>query len=191
MPPARDAIVDAAQAEFLRLGYDGASIRAIARAAGVDPALVHHYFDNKADLFGEAIASPIRPDRIVAEVLKGPRADIGTGIVRILVTRLDDERAQATVLGLLRTALGHEFAARMLRQFLVREVLHRIADELGLDDGELRASFAGSQLVGLVVARYGIRIGPLAEASNEEVIARVGAVVQWHLLGDLSSGPGG
>lgn len=191
MPPARDAIVDAAQAEFLRSGYDGASIRAIARAAGVDPALVHHYFDNKADLFGEAIASPIRPDRIVAEVLKGPRADIGTGIVRILVTRLDDERAQATVLGLLRTALGHEFAARMLRQFLVREVLHRIADELGLDDGELRASFAGSQLVGLVVARYGIRIGPLAEASNEEVIARVGAVVQWHLLGDLSSGPGG
>lgn len=151
---------------------------------------MHHYFDDKANLFTEAIASPIRPDRIVAEVLKGPREEIGTSIVRILVTRLDDERVRATMIGLLRTALGHEFAARMMRQFLVREVLHKIADELDLEDGELRASFAGSQLVGLVVARYGIRVGPLAEASNEQVIARVGAVVQWHLLGDTASPPG-
>lgn len=182
--------MDAAAAEFSKSGYDGASIRAIARAAGVDPALVHHYFEDKAGLFAESIAAPIRPDQVVAEVLRGPRDQIGTGIVRVVVTRLADERVRAGIIGLLRTGLGHEFAARMLRQFLVREVLHRITEELGLDDGELRASFAGSQLVGLIVARYGIRLGPLAEASDEEVIARVGAVIQWHLLGDQSTGPG-
>jgi hypothetical protein len=75
----------------------------------------------------------------------------------------------------------------MLRQFLLREVLHRIAESLELPDGELRASFAATQIIGLIIARYGIRIGPLAEASPDEVVARVGPVVQWHLLGT----PGG
>jgi hypothetical protein len=72
----------------------------------------------------------------------------------------------------------------MLRQFIIREVLKRIATELKVEDAELRASFAATQVVGLVIARYGLRIEPLASASPEEVIARVGPVVQWHLMGD-------
>ncbi len=182
---ARASIVAAAQREFMKSGYDGASMRAIAREANVDPALVHHYFSDKADLFAESISAPLRPDQVVGEVLRGPRDQIGVGIIRNVVARLNDERARSVAIGLLRTGLGHEFAARMLRQFLLREVLHRITTELDLDDGELRASFAASQIVGLIVARYGIRLGPLAEASDEQVIARVGAVVQWHLLGDV------
>jgi AcrR family transcriptional regulator len=179
----RADIVAAARVEFADNGYDSTSLRAVARRAGVDAALVHHYFADKAGLFAATVDVPIRPDRLVAEILRGPRDMIGETIVRTIVTEFDDRPTRDAFLALLRTALGHEFAARMLRQFLVREVLSRIASELAVEDGELRASLAASQLVGLIIARYGIRLGALADATPDEVIARVGPVVQWHLLG--------
>jgi AcrR family transcriptional regulator len=184
---AREDIVRAARRAFAERGYDDVSLRAVARDAGVDPALIHHYFPDKAELFAATMAIPVRPDRIVAEILAGPHDAIGASIVRAIVTRFEDPGVRGPILTLVRTALGHEFAARMLRQFLLREVLHRIAEALELPDGELRASFAATQIIGLIIARYGIRIGPLAEASPDEVIARIGPVVQWHLLG----APGG
>ena len=180
---ARAEIVAAARVEFAENGYDSTSLRAVARRAGVDAALVHHYFADKADLFAATVDVPIRPDRLVAEILRGPRDAIGETIVRTIVTEFDHRATRDAFLALLRTALGHEFAARMLRQFLVREVLSQIASELDVEDGELRASLAASQIVGLVIARYGIQLGALADATPDEVIARVGPVVQWHLLG--------
>jgi AcrR family transcriptional regulator len=186
---AREHIVQAARRAFAERGYDDVSLRAVARDAGVDPALIHHYFPDKAELFAATMAIPIRPDRIVAEILAGPRDAIGASIVRAIVTRFEDPAVRAPILTLVRTALGHEFAARMLRQFLLREVLHRIAETLELPDGELRASFAATQIVGLIIARYGIRIAPLADASTDEVVARVGPVVQWHLLGSAGGPP--
>ncbi|MDQ1531444.1 MAG: hypothetical protein QOE37_1549 [Microbacteriaceae bacterium] len=187
----RAAIVRAAAKEFSEAGYDGISLRAVARRAGVDPALVHHYFADKADLFAASLEIPIRPDLLVRQVLQGPRDRIGTSIVRTLIGRLADPGTRDAVMALVRTALGHEFAARMLRQFLLREVLHRITTALELDDGERRAALAASQLVGLMIARYGIRLGPLAEASDEDVVATVGSVVQWYLTGDLERNPPG
>ena len=181
---ARAAIVRAAALEFADSGYDGASLRAVARRAGVDPALVHHYFSDKPELFAAALELPIRPDRIVAELLAGPREVLGTSIVRAIVTRFADPATRTAVLALLRTAMGHEFAGRMLRQFLLRELLQRITGTLGFEDGERRAAFAASQIVGLMVARYGIRIGPLAEASDDDVVATIGPVLQWYLTGD-------
>lgn len=181
----RAAIIEAATEEFSATGYDGASLRAVARRAGVDAALVHHYFATKADLFAATLDLPVRPDRIAVDVLKGPRDEIGTTVVRTLVTRFADPRTRTTIITLVRTALGHEFAGRMLRQFLLRELLQRITAELGLDDGERRAAFAASQILGLIVARYGLRLGPLAEASDDEVVQAVGPVVQWYLTRDL------
>jgi AcrR family transcriptional regulator len=179
----RALIVAAAAAEFARDGYDATSMRAVARVAGVDPGLVRHYFDTKADLFAEAVAVPMRPDRIVARALAGPREHVGENLVRAIVMTLDEPGASDRVLRVLHTALGQEFAARMLRQFIMREVLRRIAKEIGEDDAELRASFAASQVVGLLVARYGVRIEPLASAPVDEVVRRIGPVLQWHLTG--------
>ncbi len=179
----RAEIVAAAGHEFLAHGYDGASVRAIARRAGVDPALVHHYFDGKADLFAESIKAPIRPDRIVREILRGPRDQVGDSLVRMLLTTMEDEKTRGRVIGLIRAALGHDFAATMLRQFLFREVFHRIAEGLDVPDGELRANLTATQVVGLMVVRYGVRPEPLASASIDEVARRVGPVIQWHLLG--------
>jgi AcrR family transcriptional regulator len=166
-------------------------MRSIARRAGVDPALVHHYFQDKADLFAESISAPIRPDRIVKEILAGPREKIGENIIRYLLAALDDKVARTRMISLLHTALGQEFAATMLRQFLTREVLRRIADAIGGPDAELRASLAASQIVGLIVVRFGVRIEPLATAPVDAIVAMVGPVIQWHLAGDgpLSRGP--
>ena len=179
----RSTIVKAAAAEFASRGYESASMRSIARKAGVDPALVHHYFAEKADLFAESISAPIRPDRIVKEILAGPREQIGENIIRFLLGALEERGARTRIISLLHTALGQEFAATMLRQFLAREVLQRLASAIGGESQELRASLAASQIVGLIIARYGIRIEPLASAPAEEIIQRVGAVVQWHLTG--------
>lgn len=180
----RSLIVDAARAEFSEKGYDAASLRAVARRAGVDAALVHHYFSDKADLFAATVAFPLRPDVLVSEILRGPRDAIGATVIRTILTQLDSRPARDGVVALLRTALGHEFAARMLRQFLLREVLARVAGELDAPDAELRASLAGSQIVGLIVARYGIRLDALASASIDEVVKRVGPVVQRYLMGE-------
>ena len=180
----RSHILTAAAAEFTRDGYESTSMRGIARAAGVDPALVRHYFADKAGLFGEAIAAPMRPDRLVATALGGPRERVGENLVRYVIQTLDDPATSRRVISMMQTALGQEFAAGMFREFLIREVLKRIATELLDEDAELRASFAATQVVGLVIARYGLRIEPLASASADEVVARVGPVVQWHLMGN-------
>ncbi|MCU1505050.1 MAG: hypothetical protein QOG18_1543 [Microbacteriaceae bacterium] len=180
----RGGIVAAAAAEFASRGYESASMRSIARRAGVDPALVHHYFQDKADLFAESISAPIRPDRIVKEILAGPREKIGENIIRYLLAALDDKTARTRMISLLHTALGQEFAATMLRQFLTREVLRRIADTIGGPDAELRASLAASQIVGLIVVRFGVAIEPLATAPVDVVVAMVAPVIQWHLSGD-------
>jgi len=184
----RGLIVKAAGAEFAAGGYDATSLRAIARRAGVDPSLVHHYFATKADLFAATVRVPVRPDRVVAEVLAGPRDRIGADLVRALVVALDAPGASRRVIRLLHTALGQEFAATLLRQFVSHEILARIARSIGGDDPELRASLAASQMVGLIVARYGVRVEPLASASADEVARRIGPIVQWHLTGDLPDG---
>ncbi|MFT4285399.1 MAG: TetR family transcriptional regulator [Protaetiibacter sp.] len=180
---ARSAILRAASAEFLASGYDDTSLRAVARRAGVDPALVHHYFDDKAALFAEALEAPVRPQDIVRLALAAPRDRLGETIVRAVLEAIDVPATRDRMRQLVRTALGHDFAARMLRQFLVREVLSRIAGELDAPDAELRATLAASQIVGLLVVRAGIQAEPLASAPVDEVVRRVGPVVQWHLVG--------
>jgi len=180
---ARSQIVAAAAKAFLAEGYDATSMRAIARQAGVDPALVHHYFEDKAALFAEAVSVPVRPDLIVRQVLRGPRDQMGVNLVTVALTAMEEGKAKDRIIALIRTALGHDFAATLLRQYIVREVLHKVADDLEVEDGELRATAVASQLVGLFLVRYGIKAEPLASAPISEVARRIGPAIQWHLTG--------
>jgi AcrR family transcriptional regulator len=180
---ARDDILKAASKEFAERGYDSASLRAIARRAGVDPALVHHYFADKAELFAETIAAPIRPDRLLEMVLRGPREATGTSIVRYVLEQLGAPQARTRVVALLRAALGTGPATRVFKEFLVREVFLKLARAAGGDDAELRADLAASQVVGLMVIRFVLRVEPLASAPVEDLVQRVGPVIQWHLTG--------
>jgi AcrR family transcriptional regulator len=179
---ARAAILKAATAEFLANGYDDTSLRAIARRAEVDPALVHHYFADKAALFAESLEAPVSPKDIVQLALAAPRDQVGAAVVRAVLEAIDAPATRDRMRQLVRTALGHDFAARMLRQFVVREVLARIASALDVPDAEFRATLAASQIVGLMVVRAGIQAEPLASASIDDVVARVGPVLQWHLI---------
>lgn len=180
----RSAILRSAADEFAERGYEAASLRAIARRAGVDPALVHHYFDGKPDLFAATLEAPLRPDRVLEVVLAGPRDAVGESLVRYLLERLDDDRAARRMVVILRTVLGGGPGTRMVREFLTREVLAKLAALNEGADAGLRAELAAAQLVGLIVTRYALRVEPIASAPADELARRVGPVVQWHLFGD-------
>ncbi|MFF2053965.1 TetR family transcriptional regulator [Leifsonia sp. NPDC058194] len=182
---ARDAIVRAAAEEFVERGYDATSLRAVARRAGVDSALVHHYFDGKPALFAAALEAPLRPDRVLDVVLSAPRAEIGERLVRYLCEQLDDGPAAGRMVVVLRTALGSGPGTRMVREFLTREVFSRLAAlNEGAGDAGLRADLAAAQIVGLIVTRYVLKLDPVATTPADELARRVGPVLQWHLFGD-------
>lgn len=180
----RGAILDAARTSFADRGYDGASIRAIAADAAVDPALVHHYFGSKDHLFAAAMAVPVEPHALVARLLDGGTDDLGERLVRTALGVYGNPVTGRPLLALVRSAITNERAARMLRQFLTREVLGPVARAVGTDQPELRASLCGSQIIGLVLARYVVRVEPLASATDDQVVAWVGPTLQRYLTGE-------
>jgi len=179
-------VLAAARTAFAERGYDGASIRVIAADAGVDPALVHHYFGSKDKLFLAAVQAPVDPEELLPEVLAGGTADLGANVVRLLL-RVWDGPARKAGLALVRSAVSNEWTARLLREFLVAKVLRRVVGTLGLPEaeGEARGSLVASQLIGVVMARYVLQLEPLASASPEELVAAVGPTVQRYLTGDV------
>jgi AcrR family transcriptional regulator len=179
-------VLTAARAAFAERGYDGATIRGIATAAGVDPALVHHYFGNKDKLFLAAVEAPADPDELLPAVLASPRDELGAALVR-MVLRLWDGPARPAGLALLRSAVSNEWTAKLLREFLVSKVLRKVVSSLGFDPDvrAARASLVASQIMGLVMARYVLRLEPLASASPESLVAAIGPTVQRYLTGDV------
>ena len=125
-------------------------------------------------------------------MLGAPRAEVGETLVRYLLTQLEDERAAGRMRLILRTALSSGPGTRMLREFLTREVFARLAALTHADDADLRADLAASQIVGLMMTRYALKLQPIASADADELARRVGPVIQWHLFGDLDgrAGPG-
>ncbi len=180
-PDTRGAILVAARTEFAAKGFDGASMRGIASAAQVDPSLVHHYFGNKEQLFAAAMQLPIDPGTIVQRVLDGDQADIGERLVRMLLEVWGPPATRGPFVALLRSAVTHEAAAAMFRQFMRRAVISRVAETLDIPDRELRVTLAASQIGGLLLMRYIIKIEPLASASDDEVVALVAPVIQHYL----------
>ncbi|KIR60905.1 TetR family transcriptional regulator [Micromonospora haikouensis] len=185
-PGTREAILDAARAAFAERGFDAASIRSIAAAAGVDPALVHHYFGGKDQLFLAAMGAPLDPGELLPRVLAGDADGVGERLVRTFLG-VWDSPAGAAAVALLRSAVSNEWTARLLREFLVTQVLRRVLHHLDVDPAELplRGSLVASQLVGLALMRYVVRLEPVASAPPETLVAAVGPTVQRYLRGGL------
>jgi len=181
----RAAIVAAARTEFAARGYEGATLRGIARAAGVDPRLVHHYFDGKDDVFTAAMELPVRPQELVAAIVAPGIDGLGERLLRMFFSVWDTPAGRERIVALLSGALTSESAARTLREFLMREILGRVVTVVGGDDPELRATLAASQLIGVVMARYVVRIEPLASADIEDLIPLLAPTLQRYLEGDL------
>lgn len=178
----REAILAAAREAFAERGYDGATIRQIATSAGVDPALVHHYFGTKEELFAATVNFPINPAELVQRALGGGVEGAGERLVRTFLTVWDSPAGVAGV-AVMRSALSSEFAARLLREFLTTQILRRATTMLGIDPAEapLRGALVSSQLAGLAMTRYVLKIEPLASAPREMVVAAIAPNVQRYL----------
>jgi AcrR family transcriptional regulator len=182
----REAILDAARRAFAEQGYQRATIRGVAELAGVDPALVHHYFGTKQELFVAAVRLPVNPVEQLTTVLAAEPDQVGPRIVETFLSIWDHAADQNPLLALIRSAVADEQAAALLREFITEEVLGPIAARLGSPDARLRATLVGSQLIGLAMARYIIRVEPLASTPSAEVAAAVGPTVQRYLTGGVT-----
>ena len=190
-PPNREAILDAARGYFERHGYDRATIRGIAAQAAVDPALVHHYFGSKDKLLVAALKLPVNPREVVTELLAGDVETIGERLLRrVLSVWGADWAAGGTMIGLMRASMTHEEAARMMREFFTREIIGRLAAALNVPQPRLRVGLVASQLMGLAMARFIIRMEPIASADPETLIACYGPTMQRYLTGELPGDDG-
>lgn len=171
----RAVLLDVARRHFAEKGFAGASLRGIAREAGVDASLVSHYFGDKQSLLVATLELPVDPAAKVAEVLDGPLEDLGERLVRMFVTTWDDHReAFAT---LVRTTLsGQDVAGTPVLQLVNAVVVDGLTQRL--DGDRLRAATVASQVLGLGVARYVAQLEPLASADVEDVVALHGRAIQ-------------
>jgi AcrR family transcriptional regulator len=184
-------VLDAARRTFAARGYDAASLRTIAAEAGVDPGMVRHFFGSKAGLFQAAMELPVDVERVVPMLLADGLDGIGERLLRFFVSVFEATGDRNPFITLLRSAVSHEDSARLFREFLTEQILGRVAAAVQLPHARLRASLVGSQMAGLILARYVIRVEPLASADTDTVIAAVAPTVQRYLTGDLGLPPAG
>lgn len=180
----RGEVLAAARRRFAHDGYEGSTVRGIAADAGVDPALVQHYFGSKRDLFKAAAAFPVDADALLPAVIAAetPTAR-AEALARMFFRVWEDETTRLQLLSVLRSAMTHEDAAALLRAFVATELLGPVAEALGVDQPALRTSLAAAQMVGLAMLRYVVQLEPLASASTETLVAHVVPVLELHLFG--------
>ncbi|MEV3959948.1 TetR family transcriptional regulator [Nocardia sp. NPDC050193] len=181
----RDAILAAARERFAKTGFDKTSIRAVAADAEVDPALIHHYFGTKQQLFAAVVELPVDPEIVLRQVDAVPLDRLGETIVAAVVG-LWDSPAGAGVVALVRTlvASGDTSPAR---DFLLSVVLERVRQRIATDtdDGRLRVALAASQMAGLVISRKILALQPVSGLPLPQLVAAVGPTLQRYLTGDL------
>jgi AcrR family transcriptional regulator len=181
----REAILRAARLKFAELGYERTTVRGIAREAQVDAALVHHFFRSKEGVFAAAVHEAVRPMELMPVMLAGDPATLGERLLTTVLGLWESADRHEALLAVIRSAVSHETAAGILREFLGREILGPLAQALTEPQRALRAALLGSQLIGLIMARYIIRVEPLASASTRSLIAVYAPVIQNSLTGDL------
>lgn len=189
-PQNREAIRAAALEQFTKHGYDRATIRDIAAAAGVDPALVLHYFGSKDQLLVAALEFPVNPRELVSELLAGGVDGLGERLLRRALSVWSSEPGGGTMVGLIRSSASHEEAARMMREFFTREVIGQVAKSLNVPQPGLRAALVASQLIGLAMARFVVRFEPIASAPIDDMVAWYAPTLQRYLTGPLAGDKG-
>ncbi|MGH3907907.1 MAG: TetR/AcrR family transcriptional regulator [Pseudonocardiaceae bacterium] len=180
----RGALLDAARVEFTKRGYEGSTVRAIAQRAGVDPAMVNHWFGSKDNLFVAAMEIPVNPDEIIPRLLDGDPDQMAERILRTFLS-VWDANGGGALTALMRSVASHEEAAQMMREFVSRVIFGRVVSTVAPDQPELRAALCGSQIAGLGMVRYVIRLEPLASADHDTVVRAIAPNLQRYLTGAL------
>ncbi|OBG32731.1 TetR family transcriptional regulator [Mycolicibacter heraklionensis] len=181
----RDKILTAARDLFARNGFANTSIRAVAAAAGVDAALVHHYHGTKQQLFAAAVELPIDPMTVLGPLRETPVEELGRTLPELLLPLWDSQAGTGLIAALRSMLTGTEvpLARSFFRDIVIAELAPRIDEPSGT--GVLRAEFAASQLMGVVVARYIIGLEPIASLPAQQVVAMIAPTLQRYLTGDL------
>jgi AcrR family transcriptional regulator len=174
----REGILAAARNQFAARGYGGATIRGIAAEAGVNPALVHHFFGSKDQVFVAALDLPFNPALLVGTILDGPREHIGERVVRLFLGLWHESATRAPFLALLRSVAASPEVAAQVRTFMETAVLAKVAAALDLPP--LRLTAAASQMMGLAMVRYVLAAEPMASAPDDEVVELIGPVIQHY-----------
>lgn len=186
-PNTRAEILAAAGDVFSRDGYARGSVRAVAREAGVDPALVRHYFDSKSELFVEAMRPPIDLAEHAARLAQGDPALVGTRVMTFFLGVWEDPVRGPRIVSLMRAALEHTEVTEFVRHLIVEDVIHKVASAVGAKDPARAAITAASQVFGLAMMRYVARMEPLASESPESLVARYGPIVTRLLREDWAA----
>lgn len=182
---AKEKILAAARARFAENGFDKTSIRAVATDAGVDPALVHHYFGTKQQLFTAAIQLPFDPEATLRTILGVPKDELGKTILREVVG-IWDSPAGPGVIASFRSMLASGDLS-LARTFVLEVVLERVRLRIATpeDDGRARVALVASQMMGVLVARKLVGVEPLASMPLPALVAAVGPTLQRYLTGPL------
>jgi AcrR family transcriptional regulator len=180
----RDAIAVAARVQFAELGYDRATFRGIARAAGVDPALVVHFYGSKEELFREVMRLPPAVSDALAALAEGPREEIGRRLAELVIGALENPATRTVLLGRIRSASQHPDAAALVRETVTRDV-GRLVHAMDADQPETRAVLVGAHVVGLALARYVVLVEPLASMPPDVIVGLLAPTFQHFLTGPL------
>lgn len=181
----RERIRASARDLFARNGIDKTSIRAIAAGAGVDSALVHHYFGTKNQLFAAAIRAPIDPMEVIGALREVPLDDMGHALPSILLPLWESETGKGFIATLRSLLAGAEVGLirSFLQEVITAEIGPRVDDPPG--SGRIRVQFVASQLVGVVMARYILELEPFSSLPVEKVADTIGPNLQRYLTADL------
>ena len=182
-PDTRGEILGAARKSFADKGFTATSIRAVAREAGVDAALVHHYFDSKDELFIEAMAIPVDPRQVAAQILDGPREEIGRRIATVFLGIWESAEGQQRMKAIFRSVVTSDEVARIMREGITQLIIQPVSRALDVPDAHLRVSLVATQLIGAAMARYLVGLEPVASVDLATLIDRLAPVLQLHLTG--------
>jgi AcrR family transcriptional regulator len=181
----KEALVVAARQLFAEVGFERTTMRAVAARAGVDPALIYHYFDSKEGLLGAVLTLPAGAAPLLAGFTGNPE-HAGVELVRRALRVWADEGLRQQAVAMLRIATSQEAAAGRFRDAHRAFVLRVVGDVVAEDQRELRAALIGSHLSGLMLHRYVLKSPDLAAATEAELIATVGPVIQHYLTGRIA-----
>jgi AcrR family transcriptional regulator len=183
-PDTRAAILAAARSRFAEHGYAGTTIRAVATDAGVDAALVHHYFGTKDELFLAALELPVDPRQVLASAIREGPEGAGERFLTAFLSVWDDPELQPALVGVVRAVLDPA-SSRLLTEGFLPVVMRPVGEALGIDRPERRMPIVASQVVGVILLRYVMRVEPLASMSSEDVVATYAPTIQRYLTGPL------
>jgi AcrR family transcriptional regulator len=183
------AVLEAARAAYARRGYLNTTIKGVAATAGVAPDVVRRYYANREALFAAAMRLPFDPATSIAQLLAPGIDGLGDRMVRVTLRMLDDQETRDQLAEMVRDGAGATKATAALREFFETEMVDRVVAFLGVPDARMRVVLATSYLMGVAASRYVLQVEPLASATEDEVVAMVGPMVQMALTTPVPTAP--